>query len=48
MVLLIFLLKCCVITQQKGIMQDVYTFAETDQCQLPEYGPCSYICKSIY
>ena len=28
-------------------MQDVNTFAGTDQCQLPEYGPYSYICKSI-
>ena len=27
-------------------MQDVYTFAGTDQCQLPEYGPYSYLCKS--
>ena len=27
-------------------MQDVYTFVETDQCQLPEYGPYIYICKS--
>ena len=27
MVLLTFLLKCCVMTQQEGIMQDVYTFA---------------------
>ena len=34
--------------QQEGIMQNVYTFAGTDQCQLPEYGPYSYmyICKS--
>ena len=46
MVLLTFLLKCCVMIQQEGIMQDVYTFAGTDQCQLPEYGPYSYICKS--
>ena len=37
--LLTFLLKCCVMTQQEGIMQDVYTFAGTDQCQVPEYGP---------
>ena len=45
-----FLLKCCVMTQQEGIMQDVNTFAGTDQCQLPEYGPYSYMymCKSIY
>ena len=43
MVLLTFLLKCCVMTQQEGIMQDGYTFAGTDQCQLPEYGPYSYI-----
>ena len=43
MVLLTFLLKCCVMIQQEGIMQDVYTFAGTDQCQLPEYGPYSYI-----
>ena len=48
MVLLTFLLKCFEMTQQEGIMQDVYTFAGTDQCQLPEYGPYSYICKSIY
>ena len=48
MVLLTFLLKCCVMTQQEGIMQDVYKFAGTDQCQLPEYGSYSYICKSIY
>ena len=48
MVLLTFLLKCCVMTQQEGIMQDVYTFAGNDQCQLPEYGPYSYICKFIY
>ena len=41
MVLLTFLLKCCVMIQQEGIMQDVYTFAGTDQCQLPEYGPYS-------
>ena len=27
-------------------MQDVYTFAGTDQCHLQEYGPYSYICKS--
>ena len=47
MVLLTFLLKCCMMTQQEGIMQVVYTFAGTDQCQLPEYGPYSYICKSI-
>ena len=32
----------------EGIMQDVYTFAGIDQCQLPEYVPYSYICKSIY
>ena len=50
MALLTLLLKCCVMTQQEGIMQDVYMFAGTDHCQLPEYGPytCSYICKSIY
>ena len=29
MVLLTFLLKCCVMTQQEWIMQDVYTFAGT-------------------
>ena len=29
-VLLTFLLKCCVKTQQEGIMQDVYRFAGTD------------------
>ena len=35
MVLLTFLLKCCVITQQEAIMQDVYTFVGTDSasCQ---------------
>ena len=48
MVLLTFLFRCCVMTQQEGIMQDVHTFAGTDQCQLPEYGPYSYICKSTY
>ena len=48
MMLLTFFLKCCLMTLQEGIMQDVYTFARTDQCQLPEYGPYSYICKSIY
>ena len=42
MALLTFLLKCCVMTQREGIMQDVNTFAGTDQCQLPEYGPYSY------
>ena len=46
MELLTFLLKCCVMTEQEGIMQGVHTFAGTDQCQLPEYGPYSYICKS--
>ena len=45
MMLLTLLLKCCVMTQQEGIMQDVHVFAETDQCQLPEYGPYSYICN---
>ena len=45
---LTFLLKCCVMTQQEGIMQDVYVFERTDQCQLPDYGPYSYICKSTY
>ena len=34
---LTFLLKCCVMTQQEGTMQDVYTFAG-----LPEYGPYGY------
>ena len=48
MVLLIFLLNGSVMTQQEEIMQDVYTFAETEQCQLPEYGPYSYICRSTY
>ena len=48
MVLLTCLLKCCVMTQQEGIIQAVYTFVGTDQCQLPEYGPYSYICKSTY
>ena len=28
---------------REGIMQDVYTFAGTDQCQLPEYDPYSYM-----
>ena len=37
MVLFTFLLKCCVVTQQEGIMQYVNTFAGTDQYQLPEY-----------
>ena len=46
MVLLTFLLICCVMIQREGIMQDVYTFAGTDQFQLPEYGTYSYICKS--
>ena len=27
MALLTFLLTCCVVTQQEGIMQDVYAFA---------------------
>ena len=51
MTLLTFLLKCSVMIQQERIMQDVNTFAGTDQsdqCQLPECGPYSYICKSIY
>ena len=43
MVLLTFLLTCCVMNQQEGILQDVYTFEGTDQCQLLEYGPYSYI-----
>ena len=38
MALLTFLLKCCVMTQQEGIMQDVNTFTGTDHCQLPEYA----------
>ena len=38
MVLSTFLLKCCVMIQQEGIMQDVYTFAGADLYQLPEYG----------
>ena len=42
MVLLTFLLKCCVMTQQEGIMQDVYTFAGTDQCQL-QYSLSSHL-----
>ena len=47
MVLLTFLLKCCVMIQQEGIfLQDVYTFAGTDQFQLPEYGP--YTVVAIY
>ena len=29
-------------------MQDVDTFAGTDQCQLPEYGPYSYICNFYF
>ena len=45
MVLLTFLLKRCVMIEQEGIMQDVYTFAGTDQCQMPEYGTYNYICK---
>ena len=49
MALLTFLLKCCVMTQQEGIMQDVKTFAGTDQRQLPEYGPYSInVNLSIY
>ena len=48
MVLLTFLVKCFVMTQQEGIMQDVYTFAGTDQCQLPEHDTYSYISKSTY
>ena len=47
MALLTFLLKCCVMTQQEGIMQDVNTFAGTDQCQLPEYGPI-YVAIHVY
>ena len=39
MELLTFLLKCCVMIQHEGIMQDVSTFAGTDQCQLPENWP---------
>ena len=35
-VLLTFLLKCCVMTQQEEILQDVNTIAGTDQCHLPE------------
>ena len=46
MVLITFLFKCCVIIQQKVILQDVCTFGGTDQCQLPENGPYSYIFKS--
>ena len=42
MSLLTFLLKCCMMTQQEGIMQDVNKFAGTNQCQLPEYGLYSY------
>ena len=49
MVLLTFLLKCCVMTHQEGIMQAVYTFVGADQCQLPENDAYTYyICKSIY
>ena len=33
-VLLTFILKSCVMTQQEGIVQDVYTFVGTDQCHL--------------
>ena len=43
MMLLTFLLKSCVMIQQEGIMQDVYTCVGTDQCQLPEYGPYSFV-----
>ena len=43
MVLLTFLLKCRVITQQERIMQDVYTFAGTDQCQ-----SMAHICIHVY
>ena len=46
--LLTFLLKCCVMTQQEGIMQDVNTVAGTDQCQLLEYGQYSYVNLSTY
>ena len=46
MVLLTFLLKCCVMIHQEEILQDVYMFAVTDQSQLPGYGQYSYICKS--
>ena len=46
MALLTFLLKFSVMIQQEGIMKDVSTFAGTDQCQFPEYGPNSYIYKS--
>ena len=35
MVLLTFLLKRYEMTQYEGLMQDIYTFAGTDQCQLP-------------
>ena len=31
MVLLTFLLKCCVMIQQEGIMQDIYTFSVSCQ-----------------
>ena len=48
MALLTHLLKCCVMTQQEGLMQDVNMFAGTDQCQLPEYGPYSYIHVVLY
>ena len=48
MALLTPLLKCCVMTQQEGLMQDVNMFAGTDQCQLPEYGPYSYIYVVLY
>ena len=34
-------------TQQEGIMQDVNTFAGTDQCQLTEYGPYSYTVEHV-
>ena len=39
MVLLTFLLKCCVMTQQEGIMQDVCTFGELTNasCQTMAY-----------
>ena len=48
MVLLTFVLKCCVMIQQEWIMQDVCTFAGTDQDQLPEYGPYSYLLQEPY
>ena len=45
MVLITFLLKCCVITQPEGLIE-CKMFIRLRE--LPEYGPYSYICKSTY